>query len=387
MKTGRSALSAIAAASALCFGLAPALGVAQAQTKPAESTTKVKKVLLYNKIGGWVHTDGIRDIQTVLPRLAAAKGFQLTQLADEGSLTLDFLKTFQVIVWNNNTNGSGSVPSVAARQAILNYVNQGGGWLLLHGAGDHGNTWTELTTTLGNTFTRHGNQGPAEAVIDPDAKAHKELKWMVEGLPAAIRLTDEWYSFQRTVRPLSGVTVVATARAAGTANVIVPLADGSTDLTYIWAREVGQGRLLYNAIGHGQNQLMAQQDSIVPKMYWDNLRYAAGDFQNGCTNANASNFNPAARVNDGSCQTSGVLAGPSRGGITVSHGARKTRLTFPHSGNFSVQLRDVRGSVVWQRVLIAGTDEIVLDPRLQAGVYQIEARNGRNVARERLVLP
>lgn len=363
MKSGHKILSAVAVAGSMCLGL----GVvpASAQTKPPESATKVKKVLLYNKIGGWVHVDGSADVKTVMTRLAAKKGFQLTQLADDGSITLDFLKGFQVIVWNNNTNGGSSVPSSSARTAVLNYVNQGGGWLLIHGAGDHGDSWAELRSAMGTKFTTHGAQGAAEAVIDNAAKQHPELKFAVEGLPATIRLTDEWYSFNNTVRAISGVTVIATARAVSGANgVIVPLADGSGDFTYIWARQMQQGRLVYNAIGHGQNQLMAQGDSVVPKIYWENLRYLAGDY----------------------AVTTSINAETVRNGLTISRGSENMRLEMPLTGSVQVRLFNLSGVKVWESTLPASTSEISLDEGIKAGVYQLEARSGKSIAHQRIVL-
>lgn len=359
-----------------------------AQTKPAESTSKVKKVFLYNKIGGWVHTDGRRDVTAVMTKLAAAKGFALTVSEDDASITLAYLKQFNVIIWDNNTNGAGSVPNLAARQAVLDYVNQGGGWVLIHGAGDHGNTWVALKDALGTTFTTHGSQGQADAVLDPAATKHKELKWMVEGLPAKARLHDEWYSFQNTVRPLPGVTVVFTAT-NGASGVLKPLADGSNDHVYLWNREIGKGRMFYTAIGHGGNELFSQADSFSTKMLWQNVRYAAGDFQNGCTNPNSTNYDAAARVNDGTCASSSLPGRQGQGGtasgVSLVQGGRKTFLTFPHDGMYSMELRDIRGSVVWSRSLESRT-EISLDGAVPPGIYQLVARSGKSVAKQRLAL-
>lgn len=83
-----------------------------------------------------------------------------------------------------------------------------------------------------------------------------------------IRLRDEWYGFQNTVRKVAGVTVLYTA-GNGEPNVLRLPADGLGDFTHVWGREYEKGRLVYDAIGHGQNQLMAQADSVVPKMYWE----------------------------------------------------------------------------------------------------------------------
>jgi type 1 glutamine amidotransferase len=372
-------LQAAFAAGFLCLGLGAIPASAQA-TKPAESTSKVKKVLLYNKIGDWVHVDGIADVKSVMTRLAAAKGFQLTQLDNEANITLNYLKGFNVIVWNNNTDGAKSVVNTTARTAIMDYVNQGGGWLLIHGAGDHKDSWVELKNTIGTRFTRHGAQGPAEAVIDTAAKNHKELKFMVETAPPVFKLTDEWYAFQNSVRPLAGVTVVATARAAGTNGVVMDYGDGTTDRTYIWARQMQQGRVIYNAVGHGQNSLMAQVDSLVPKLYWENLRYLAGDYKNGCTNVNATNYDSSARVNDApSCITTSIdgLGAITRNGITVVKGANRVYMNLPHEGRFNLEVRDPRGALVWSGVQ-EKSSEIQLGQNIRPGIYSIIAMAGKN---------
>ena len=367
---------------AVVLAASPAIG----QVKPPDSKSKVKKVLLYNKIGGWVHVDGRKDVTTVLTNLSKSKGFALTVLEDDAALTLDFLKTFQVIVWDNNTDGGKSVPNVAARKAVIDYVNGGGGWYLIHGAADHQNSWPDLLSALGTTFTIHGQQGKADAILDPAAKAHKELKWMVEGIPEKLTLTDEWYSFQNSVRKVPGVTVVYTAGGAGT-DILKAPADGSNDFTYVWAKPMGKGRMFYTAIGHGQNTLFGQQDSVVSKSLWQNVRYTAGDFQNGCTNPNASNFDEAARVDDGTCLTTGLRGNfKSSPNLTVAHAGRKTLLAFPHDGEYTLTLRDMRGSLVKTLAVPAGMDEVTLDRGIPGGVYQLEARCGKSVAHFRTVL-
>jgi hypothetical protein len=379
--------SGFAALAFFCFCLPPA----SAQVKPPESATKVKQVLLYNKIGGWVHVDGSADVKAVMRQLAAAKGFSLTELADDGGITLDYLKQFQVIIWNNNTNGAASVPSTTARQAVLDYLDQGGGWFLIHGAGDHGDSWAGLRNALGTKFTSHGHFDKGDVVLDRDALEHKELKWMLEGFPTSLNLKDAWDSYQNTVRPLPGVTVIATARPirVGTTPGLVPTADGSGDQIYGWAREVGRGRLIFNPIGHGQNQLMAQQDSIVPKLYWQNIRYAAGDFQNGCTLPWDPAFDPTARVLDPTACS--VNAGTRNSGTSnpvflVSRRGLRLRLPAP-AGTLRVSLRDLGGTLVWKRTLPAGSAELALDGAVGSGVYHVEIRGATGTYRHRMALP
>jgi type 1 glutamine amidotransferase len=386
-----TSLQAAVTAGFLCLGLGAIPASAQA-TKPAESTSKVKKVLLYNKIGGWVHTDGSSDVKKVMTGLAAAKKFELTQLESESNITLNYLKGFNVIVWNNNTNGASSVSNATARTAIIEYVNQGGGWLLIHGAGDHADSWVELKNTMGTKFTVHGAQGPGEAVVDTGAKNHKELKFMVQTVPATFKLTDEWYAFQNSVRPLAGVTVVATARSAGTNGVVVDYGDKTTDKTYIWARAVQTGRVIYNAIGHGQNSLMAQADSVVPKLYWENLRYLAGDYKNGCTNKQAGNFDSTARVDDASCTSVGIggvgYVGKTQTELSVDFSAfqsQRVTMPFTHSGKYSLEMRDATGSLVWNGSNLENSSLQINKP-LRSGIYYLKAVNGKNTATHKVIL-
>jgi hypothetical protein len=385
MKFGKNGLSALATLSVLCLGLTPAL----AQTKPPESASKLKKVLVYNKIGGFVHMHGIAEVKEVFSKLSAAKGFEVVQLQDDTVITLDYLKQFQVIVWNNNTDGAKSVPSSIARQAVLDYLDQGGGWMLICNAGDHSDSWAGLKDRMGAKFVRHAKSDRGEVVMDEDAMAHRELKWMAEGFPDVFELKDEWLTFNNTVRPLPGVTVVATARGIpGVPGVVMDVGDGSGDNVFIWAREVERGRLIYNATGFGQIQdIMEQQDSIVPRFYWENLRYLAGDYQNGCTTPASPGFDPAARVHvEAMCSPTSLKAVPASSHLLLSKGNIRMRTVSPE-GALRVRLRDLRGMVVWESALPAGTREITLDAAIKPGVYHFEVRGESGSFQRRLALP
>lgn len=366
------------------------------QTKPAESTSRVKKVLHYTKCGGWLHEDGQRDLTAIMNLLAARKGFQVVHSADVSALNLTNLKTFSAIVWDNNVDGGGSVPDNAARQAVLDYVNQGGGWLLVHGAGDHKNNWAGLQGVIGTTFSTHGAQGAGDVTFDAEGKAHKELKYMVQDLPPVAKFTkDEWYAFQNTMRGKPGVTVVAIA-GNGPSNVILPYADGSKpeDKTYVWAKEMGTGRTLYTAVGHGGNQLYAQADSFATKAIWENLRYVAGDFKNGCTNKSATNYDSTARVDNGTCVggTTGI-GSVGQFGKTVSElsvdfssfKSQRVTMPFTHSGTFSLEMRDARGALVWKGADLESSSLQINKP-MRSGVYYLKAVNGKNTATQKVIL-
>jgi len=364
-----------------------------AQTKPVESTSKVKSVLLYNKIGGWVHTEGIEDVRKAFKQLAGDKGFALTESITELDLTPEFLRQFQVIVWNNNTDGASSVPNLQARQAVMDYLEQGGGWLLIHGAGWVRDTWPAQLAALGTQFYSHsGSTDDAYTVIDQEARTHRELKWMVAGIPDSLKFRQSWDTYQNTVRGVRGVTMIATLDSVpGSSALQINPPDGSGEWPLAWAREVGLGRLIFNGFGHGQDGLMTQNDGIVPRIYWENLRYAAGDFRNGCTDPGNPAFDPAARVHASEmCVATGLGTSPRvpmRTGLMVSHGGRRTWIAVPLAGPLRIRLLDLRGVVVRERTLPGGAGEMALDQTVTPGVYHVEVAGPSGTYRGRLALP
>ncbi len=362
--------------------------VASAQTSPPESTSKVKRVLLYNKVGGWMEPLAIPEVNAVFKQMAEAKGFELDSLTDDNQLTPEFLKKYQVIIWNNNTNGRASVPTASARDAVAEYVHQGGGWLLIRWAADHNDTWPQLQDMLGAKFTNHPLPGKADLVSDSGAKRHPELKHVLAAIPESIRLTDQWFRFNANVRPLTGVTVLYAAK-NGEAGVLAPGPDSSDDHPMVWARSIGKGKLLYSSPGQGASHVTAQADSAIPKLYWQSLRWLAGDFQNGCTDKLSPRYDSSARIDDGSCAA--LSARLSRQPISKTPQIMAKvgqRLRIDLSGNIDtrITIRDLRGAVVFWRTITEITPEFSLDAALNAGVYQLETRSLEKVARYRLII-
>lgn len=388
MKYLRHALSA---AMLWSFAFLPVTAFSQA--KPPDSATKIKRVLLYNKIGGWVHTDGSNYVKEMMRRNAVAKGFELVQLNGDSLITLDYLRQFQVIVWNNNVSGRPSVPNDTARKAVIDYVHQGGGWMLIHGAGFHESTWPGLDSALGTTGYRWAPRGKGELLRDSAAILHKELKYMVFDRPAVDTLLDEWQAYRNTVRPLPRVTVVATSRSipASSTGIVYPPQDGSMDNAYIWAREVGQGRLIFNSIGHGRTitpeTVFDHQDSSIYEMYWQNLRYAAGDFENGCTDVNSLKYSPSARVDDGSCVPASGLTKGSKALSGLNQIGRKLVFSRLAAQAVSLQLLNMSGKVVWQKTLVPRSRELVIDESVSSGLYQLNARENLSTSRYKLLIP
>ncbi len=373
------------------------------QTKPPEHLSKVKKVLIYNFDAGWHHGAGIDTIKGIFKTMALEKNFELTSVDTATEFTLDFLQQFQVLVWNNNTNGGGSVPHSSSREALLQYLRQGGGWLLIHGAGDHEYSWPELGNLMGTGFAAHLN-GPGEVVRDIEALNHKELKWMVEDMPNVLALNDQWQSYNTGVRSLPGITIIATSR--GESRYVRKNDDGSDD--YIWARqnseEVGEGRLLFNSIGHNivpptynpggilnsrTYLLNSNLKRFFLDMYWENLRYAAGDYQNGCTNPLDSNYDPQAKVDDGSCGENVSLGEEGYEKFTLNNiqrTGRRIQLKQNFGPTINIKMKNLQGKLIWKEVVSAASN-IEVPQKIKAGVYFLEYQWLKEKVNQKVFIP
>lgn len=75
--------------SKIFVSLALAIYASLASAKPAAPDTgsKVKRVLLYNKIGGWTNYSASQETREIFTRLSESKGFRLDSTSDPTILT------------------------------------------------------------------------------------------------------------------------------------------------------------------------------------------------------------------------------------------------------------------------------------------------------------
>ncbi len=374
-----------------------------AQTKPERNVTKIQNVLLYNKIGGWVHVDGRAALIEVMEKLSNQYGFEFTSTENEGLLDAEFLSQFDLLVWNNNTDGGQSVTSPASRNAVLNFIRNGGGWLPVHGAGDHADSWIELRSLIGTTFSRHGAQGNGTLAWDSEADGDPELKMMLEGHDPAT-LYEEWYSFQNSPRGQEGFTMVASV--SGAQNVVVSLdnPDPTGVNPIVWAKREGEGRVLYTAIGHVRD-IYTQQNNWNENFFWDEMRFVAGDFAavSGCTNPDADNYNPDATTDDGSCEIPGCTDetatnynadatyddGTCIVGISLVEEGQNSRmdgyqLNIFKAGFHTVKLHDFQGKLVEKHEGVGA--KTYTFSGMPMGVYYLSIANGDELTTKKIVI-
>jgi type 1 glutamine amidotransferase len=204
------------------------------------------RILLFEKITGFRDGPSVDAAHAALLAMAKERGWAMVATDKGGVINPATLARFDLVIWNNI---SGDVLTLKQRAAFQKYIEQGGGFIGLHGsAGDPMTFWDWYVDTLiGARFAGH-----------PVAKQFQDARVVVEkvaspltlGLPSEWVMKDEWYSFTNNPRA-TGSTILATLDEKSYDPVGMPgrnLRMG--DHPIAWTRCVGRGRVFYSAIGH-----------------------------------------------------------------------------------------------------------------------------------------
>ncbi|MFT4615534.1 MAG: type 1 glutamine amidotransferase [Bacteroidia bacterium] len=210
-------------------------------TKPA--------ILVLSKANGFIHVDALPAGEAMLKRIAEARGWDIYLTDNAATHNAQDLAKFKVVVWNNV---SGDVLTEDQRGALQGYLSGGGGWVGIHASGgDPSYQWDWYVDTLvGAQFVGHtmNPQFQDADVLVTDASLqvtdHLSSPWNIP--------QEEWYAFDSNPRA-KGYEILLTMDESsyltqgenffGRDNM-----DGEHPIA--WRHELGEGRVLYNAIGH-----------------------------------------------------------------------------------------------------------------------------------------
>ena len=249
---------------------------ARYDNEPLESTLidADKQILIFDKFNGYGHestqitTDAIKTISSRL-------GWAVTVTHNGGAFTPETLKQFDVVVWNNV---SGDVLTLSQRKAFERYINTGGGFLGIHGAGgDFMYLWDwYLNELLGAQFIGHTmNPHYQEATVNMKLSPSK----IDNGLARQWSIRDEWYSFKDNPRD-KGFDIIASVDE----NSYLPEMSGISlrmgdDHPIAWSRCVGKGRSFYSVLGHLPEVYQNEQNLLLLE---NALVWTASQSNTGC---------------------------------------------------------------------------------------------------------
>lgn len=201
-------------------------------------------VLVFSKTNGFIHREAIPAAQALLQHLGQAHGWTVYQTDNAAIHNAADLARFDAIVWNNV---SGDVLLPAQREALQQYLAQGGGFVGLHATGgDPHYDWEwQPQSLIRAQFIGHPMwpqfqqatlrvQQPADAIVQ---HLNNHSDWV-----------DEWYSFRA---PPTGVQVLLDIDEHSYQPEVlgIDLRMGAQH-PLVWKHCIGKGRVFYSALGH-----------------------------------------------------------------------------------------------------------------------------------------
>lgn len=191
------------------------------------------EVLVFTKTSGFRH-DSIPAAIAVIQQLGAAHDFGVVPTEDAAQINEANLAQFAAVIFVHTT---GDFLNAAQETALLQYVENGGGFVGVHAAADAEYNSPPYGQLIGAYFQHHPNIQQA-TVLALD-RSHPSTSVV----PERWVRTDEWYSYN--INPRGSVHVLATL-------------DESTyvggqmghDHPIAWCQEIGDGRSWYTGLGH-----------------------------------------------------------------------------------------------------------------------------------------
>lgn len=196
----------------------------------------VARILLVTATASYRH-QSIPTVWRALPEIAQESGDLavatiLKEADDLSGLTAEALAEHEILCL---VHTSGDLPlSDAQKQAILDFVAAGNGFVGVHGATTICYDWAEYGAMLGAQFNGH----PPAATFTVIAEDRGHLA--TRGLPPFFQVHDELYTFRANPRGAAHVLLSAPAGSL----------DLAGDLPLAWAKSHGAGRVYYNSLGH-----------------------------------------------------------------------------------------------------------------------------------------
>jgi len=215
--------------------------------RPTFSLPKGKpRLLLFDKINGFRDVPSVNAARAAFLAMAERKGWAVATTDKGGAINPATLRQFDAIIWNNV---SGDVLTLAQRDALKRYIENGGGFVAVHGSGgDPVYFWDWYADKLiGGRFKGHPMEPQfQDARINVENPSHP----IARGLPRQWTMNDEWYSFNSNPRQAGALVILtldeSTYKATGPMGIDLRMGDHPI----AWTNCLGKGRAFYSAIGH-----------------------------------------------------------------------------------------------------------------------------------------
>lgn len=270
-----------------------------APKKPFVKSKKNRNILVYSRTDGFRHADGIVAFNALIKELEKNFGGQwkVTLSEDREEFKKENLKKYDCIVINNatgqfmrdfepnRTKMTGAQRSADDKYALellanlVEYVENGGGFVGVHAAGDAGHN-TPYVDMIGGLFAGHpwgaGNSAVTILIEDKGNKLFGGL-WP----DGEFKIQDEIYTFvegydrdkQRVVMSLD----YDRSPKDGGADPMKDTRRKDKDFALSWLKSYGKGRIFYGGFGHRLDVFW--RNPVLCEYYMRGIQFALGDLE------------------------------------------------------------------------------------------------------------
>lgn len=191
-------------------------------------------ILVFTKTNGFRHKSIPKSIEKIND-WSNTEHWNIEFSEDSTRINNNVLNQIDVLMFLNT---SGNILGNSEKEALLNYINKGGGFVGVHLASGTETDWAWFHQMIGAEFKNHPKVQPASMFVN-----HSFKHPSVAHLGNTLKITDEWYNFKEPV--LSHVNVVLaldensyTGKKMGTNHPIA------------WYHYYEGGRVFYTGLGH-----------------------------------------------------------------------------------------------------------------------------------------
>ncbi len=237
----------------------------------SESTNAI---LVFSKTNGFRHTEAIEASIPMYDSLSKVNGWQIFVTENAAIFNDEQLILFDVVIWNNAT---GRNLTEEQRGAFKRFIERGGGFVGVHGAGDFSHSWDWYEDEVICAHFSHHNLDtqPVSSVLSMEKDtSYSEI---YSGLKEQLNHADEWYVFSDNPRE-KGVNVLYTVDESlfdPSGNLGFLVTDKGfgmgDDHPIVWYHELGESRVFYSALGHHAGVF---QDANMNRMLENAIRWA-----------------------------------------------------------------------------------------------------------------
>lgn len=206
-------------------------------------------ILIFSKTTGWRHSEAIEAAVPAIKKICDQEDWFVYNTEDAGIFNKAQLEKFDVVIWNNST---GRVLTDEQRLIFQSYIEKGGGYLGIHGAGDFSHHWDWYKNELISAqFSHHPIKNQIQKA-DVYLSSTADSSWKT---PPVWTHEDEWYIFDESPSKKGAEVLyfIDGSKIDPSGNMLW-ISDKDFGMgkehPIAWTKTTGQGRSFYTSMGH-----------------------------------------------------------------------------------------------------------------------------------------